>query len=446
MGTAKENIRWYQTGFEQLEKNLNGEKSSEVHLLRRAAIEMVPVIGFPTLKQEEWRFTNVSPIAKTDFRLAPEYPKRQISLSDFKPFLVDGSIRLVFVDGWYSSELSETQLHSGGVIVRSLAAELKSDPSTVRRYLHRYVKTGENAFTALNAAFVRDGAFISIPANTVLDVPIHILHISTSRESALSSHPRNNIVIGERSQASLVETYYSVGKNNSLTNVVTEIEVCTGATVEHHKLQAECTEAYHINTTAVHQAEGSSYTSNTIVLGGAIVRNTMTAVLDGEGCECTLNGLSLGTGHQLIDNHTVIDHSKPHCNSHELYKSILDGESKGVFNGKIFVRKDAQKTDSKQTNKTLLLSDGATINAKPQLEIFADDVKCTHGATVGQLDEEQVFYLRSRGIGEKQARDILTFAFARDIVDRIELKQLQSVWESMIRTRLDLNNPPDRRG
>jgi Fe-S cluster assembly protein SufD len=443
METARENIRWYQTSFEQLEKQLNGERSAEVHALRRAAIQMLPEIGFPTPKQEEWRFTNVSPIAKTEFQLALEYVAPHLSLADIKPYVLDDAIRLVFIDGWYSPEFSDTRLLPGGVAARNLAEELKNNPATADRFLNRYVKPGENAFTALNAAFVRDGAFVSVPARTVLEVPVQVLHISTDRESALASHPRNIIVVGEGSRASLIETYYSAGRNNGLTNAVTEIEIRAGAIVEYNKLQAESDNAYHINTTAVHQAAGSVFTSNTFVLGGAIVRNNLTSVLGGEGCECTLNGLSLGAGKQLIDNHTVIDHSVPHCNSHELYKAILDGASRGVFNGKIFVRKDAQKTDSKQTNKTLLLSDGATINAKPQLEIFADDVKCTHGATVGQLDEEQVFYLRSRGIDEKQARDILTLAFAGDIVGRIELKQLRSQWETLIRSRLDLNRKAD---
>lgn len=443
MEETREHNEWYRSAFEQLEKNLNGGKSNEVHAVRQAAMNAVAHIGFPTLKQEEWRFTNVSPIAKTAFRLALEYGKPRISLDNFRQFLLDRSIRLVFVDGLYSPDLSDTQSLPGEIVARSLAADLRNDPGTVRQYLNRYVKPEENVFTALGTAFVLDGAFISIPDNTTLDVPLQLLWISTDRDSALSSHPRNIILVGEGSNVSIVETFCSAGTNNSLTNVISEIEIRRGARVEHDKLQVESPEAYQINTTAVHQEAGSVYTSNSIVLGGAIVRNTLTSILDGEGCECTFNGLSLGASNQLIDNHTMIDHAKPHCKSHELYRSILDGKAKGVFNGKIFVRKDAQKTDSKQTNKTLLLSDDATINAKPQLEIFADDVKCTHGATVGQLDDEQVFYLRSRGIDEKQARDILTFAFAGDIVERIGNQQVRNLWETIILNRLTFNRTVD---
>jgi Fe-S cluster assembly protein SufD len=233
-----------------------------------------------------------------------------------------------------------------------------------------------------------------------------------------------------------VESYVGIGEDNYLTNAVTEVVVGEGTTVEHDKLQLESLSAFHIGTTAIQQLAGSSVTSNSVALGGALVRNTVSVVLDGERCECTLNGLSLGTERQLIDNHTSIDHAHPHCESHELYKSVLDGAAKGVFNGKITVRRDAQKTDAKQTNKTLLLSDDATINTKPQLEIFADDVKCTHGATVGQLDEEQLFYLQTRGIGIEAARDLLTFAFATDVINRIHVEPLHAQLDTLLHNRL----------
>lgn len=233
-----------------------------------------------------------------------------------------------------------------------------------------------------------------------------------------------------------METYVGHAGNTYLTNAVTEIVVGEGTVVEHDKLQLESLYAFHIGSTHVHMHQNSTLTSNSIALGGSLVRNNVTALLAGEGIECTLNGLSLSTGRQLIDNHTTIDHASPNCTSHELYKAILDGKSRGVFNGKIYVRKDAQKTDAKQTNKTLVLSDEAAIDTKPQLEIFADDVKCTHGATVGQLDEEQVFYLRSRGIGEVDARDLLTFAFLSDIINRVHVAPLREQLESMIHARL----------
>jgi Fe-S cluster assembly protein SufD len=248
--------------------------------------------------------------------------------------------------------------------------------------------------------------------------------------------PRNLIVTGDNSKVSIVESYVARSQDVYFTNAVTEMLVGENAVIEHDKLQLESGRAFHIATAQIHQRARSTFTSNAISLGGSLVRNNVTVVLGAEGIESTLNGLSLATGTQHIDNHTTIEHAQPQCASHELYKAILDGEAKGVFNGKIFVRKDAQKTDAKQTNKTLLLSDGATIDTKPQLEIFADDVKCTHGATVGQLDEEQIFYLRSRGIGLDAARDLLTFAFASDVINRVHVEPLRAQLDRVIHARL----------
>jgi Fe-S cluster assembly protein SufD len=295
----------------------------------------------------------------------------------------------------------------------------------------------------LNTAFLWDGAFLSVRQGVILENPVQLLFIQTDREQMYASQPRNLIVAGIDSQFKIVETYIGLGNNTYLTNSVTELILGDHSVVEHEKCQAENINAYHIGTTYVQMNAASQYTSNAISLGGAIVRNSIIARLDAEGSECTLNGLSLGRGTQVIDNHTVIDHRKPHCSSHELYKSILDDGSKGVFNGKVFVRKDAQKTDAKQTNKTLLLSDDATMNTKPQLEIFADDVKCTHGATIGQLDDEQLFYLRSRGIDLDAARDILTSAFASDVIDRITIEPLRRQVHLMIHDRLDKNHIHD---
>lgn len=443
MQSIDQNIRWYEENFEQFEQSLNGEKSTWLHELRRAAISKFTETGFPTTRQEEWRFTNITPIAKINFQPMLHYDRSGLTYNDIMPFTFDNSIRLVCIDGFFSSELSDLRLLPEGLVLGSLAAALKSNPELVQNYINKYIKLGESPFAALNTAFILDGAYVSIPKNIKVELPIQLLFISTNRKSAVLSQPRNLIIIGENARASFIETYCSYNENDNLTNVVTEIEAGEGAVVEHNKLQRESNDAFQMNTTHVHQRTGSRYTSNTFVLGGSIVRNNLTSLLDGESIECTLNGLSLGTGTQLIDNHTVIDHARPNCNSHELYKSILGGKSKGIFNGKIFVRKDAQKTDAKQTNKTLLLSDDSTMNTKPQLEIFADDVKCTHGATVGQLDEEQVFYLRSRGIDEAGARDILTFAFAADIIDRITVPQLHDSLGATFNERLNLNRIMD---
>ncbi|MER3524051.1 MAG: Fe-S cluster assembly protein SufD [Ignavibacteria bacterium] len=429
---------WYRTHFEAFEQSLNGEATSRVHALRRRAIEAFDALGFPTTREEEWRFTDVSPIARTLFvpSLTPgdtEAMGEEIESLTFRGW---ESVRFVFVNGHYRAEFSVVPALPKGVTVTNLASALKANDPNLYCHLGRYVQYDENAFTALSTAFLFDGAFIHIPDDVVLDVPIHLVFFETSGGVPLAAHPRNLIIVGKRSKVSIVETYAGRGDEPYLTNAVTEFVVGEGASVEHDKLQAESLTGFHIGTVHFEQHEGSTVVSNAINFGGALVRNTITAVLGAERCEATLNGLSLTTGTQLVDHHTTIDHAQPKCASHELYKSILDGNSRGVFNGKIFVRKDAQKTDAKQTNKTLLLSDHATIDTKPQLEIFANDVKCTHGATVGHLDEEQLFYLRSRGIGEETAKDILTFAFASDIINRVHVEPLRSQVDAMLQERL----------
>ena len=437
MQSVDKNIQWYQSRFEAFEQSLNGEKSTAVHTLRRDAIRRFTQNGFPTTRQEEWRFTNISPITKIEFQPILHYELHGITRDDIQKYILDGAVHAVFVNGMFSSELSDIGTLPQGVVVGSLAEALKKNPENVQQYIARLVKGEESAFTALNTAFVQDGGFISIPKDVIIDQPIQLLFIASDDDRPFTAQPRNLIVVEAKSQCKIIETYAGLDQNTYLTNTVTEIVLEENSHLEHDKLQIENMNSFHIGMTQLQMNTASHYLSNVISLGGSLVRNNITVVLDAEGSECTLNGLTLSTGTQVIDNHTAIDHAKPHCNSHELYKAILDGESKGVFNGKIFVRKDAQKTDAKQTNKTLLLSDGATINAKPQLEIFADDVKCTHGATIGQLDDEQLFYLRSRGIDLAAARDILTFAFAGDVINRITVEPLRQQAERMIHARLD---------
>jgi Fe-S cluster assembly protein SufD len=340
----------------------------------------------------------------------------------------------------FSADLSDIDSLPKGVVAGSLAEALKKYPEKLQPYIARVVKCDENAFTALNTAFLWDGGFISVSNDVVVDQPIQLLFVATTCEQAFIAQPRNLIIGETNSHCQVVETYVGLARNTYLTNTITEIVLGENSVLEHDKLQMESVDAFHIGTTQVKMNASTHYTSNVISLGCSIVRNNIIAGFDAEDSECSLNGLSLGAGTQIMDNHTVIDHAQPHCDSHELYKAILGGASKGVFNGKIFVRKDAQKTDAKQTNKTLLLSDGATMNTKPQLEIFADDVKCTHGATIGQLDDEQVFYLRSRGIDLAAARDILTIAFAGDVINRITIEPLRQQVEKMIHDRLDIGH------
>ena len=440
MQSMNQNINWYQSKFEAFEQSLNGAKSTSMHAMRRSAMNRFIDLGFPTTRQEEWRFTNISPIASTPFQPILRYELNGVTEQDIRPHRLTHAMQFVFIDGMFSPELSNTGTMPTGMIAGSLAEQLKKHPDTIQSYINHFIMGDENTFAMLNTAFLWDGAFISIPHGSVLDIPIQLLFVATNRDEVFAAQPRNLIIAGDDSQLKIVETYIGLAKNVYLTNAITEISLGDHSIVEHDKFQGEGLNAYHIAATHVYLSKTSRYTSNVISLGGSIARNNIIARFDAEGAECILNGLSLGSGTQVIDNHTVIDHAKPHCISHELYKSILDGKSKGVFNGKIFVRKDSQKTDAKQTNKTLLLSDEATMNTKPQLEIFADDVKCTHGATIGQLDDEQIFYLRSRGINLETARNILTSAFASDVVGRITVASFREQVDRMIHDRLDKNH------
>ena len=436
--TAKK-YDWYIKTFDSLEKSLNGESKSAVHAIRKDAMARFVELGFPTAHHEEWRFTNITPIRNTEFRSSLQFADEGITKAVVEPLFVtdSSSVRLVFINGHFASKLSNVPTLENKTKIGSLASALQNADGSINRHLAQYASTKLNAFVALNTAFMQDGAFVQIGDGVALDHPIECLFVTASSGGPLISSPRNLFVVGKNSKVTIVESYVGLDKGVYLDNVVSEIVVGEDSVVEHDKLESEGENSYHVGTIQIHQAARSNYTNNVISLGGKIVRNNITVVLADEHAESTINGLSLGTGDQLIDSHTTIDHTMPNCTSHELYKSILDGKAKGVFNGKIFVRQDAQKTDAKQTNKTLLLSDDATINTKPQLEIFADDVKCTHGATVGQLDEEQIFYLRSRGLGERSARDILTFAFASDVVERIHTTSLRDQLRQLIQRRLE---------
>ena len=312
-----------------------------------------------------------------------------------------------------------------GVKAGSLASALDSDGGLLEEHLARYASYRRNAFTALNTAFVEDGAFVYLPKDAVVKEPIHLLFLSTASKDPAVCHPRNLIVAGSSAQATVIESYAGLEGGVYFTNAVTEIVTGEQSRIDHTRLQRESERAFHVATMEVSQHRDSAFASRSISIGAKLVRNDLNVLLNGEGCDCTLDGLYLAGGEQHVDNHTTIDHAKPHCSSRELYKGILDGKSTGVFNGKIIVRKDAQKTDARQTNNNLLLSEESLINTKPQLEILADDVKCTHGATIGQLDEEALFYLRTRGIGDAAARSLLTYAFASEIIGRIRIQPIQ---------------------
>ncbi len=429
----------YLSYFERFEKNLNGEASTRLHALRKAAIAKFAELGFPTTKDEEWKYTDVSPIANGAFAPFINHVRPAVADNELDRFSFGHPewIRIVCINGQFSNELSSISALPRGVLICSLADAIKHYPDLVDQHLTKYARYDENAFVALSTAFLLDGVFLYVPARTVVEKPIHLMMLSGSPEKEILSHPRNLIIAEESSQIALIETYGGLLDVPYWTNTVTEIVLAKNAVVEHDRLQLESDTAFHIGTLHVHQDRDSSFTSNAVTFGGRLVRNNITATLAGEGAEATLNGLYLGIGKQHIDNHTCIDHAVPHCPSYELYKGILAEQARGVFNGKIFVRKDAQKTDAKQTNKNLILSNEASIDTKPQLEIFANDVRCTHGATIGQLDEEALFYLRSRGIGKNKARDLLIYAFASDVLDRIRVEPLREHLHAILHKRLE---------
>jgi len=403
------------TTFTKLFTPFDNQADARFAQLRQSGRECFGAAALPTTRTEDWRFTNISPITATPFTLANNVHAR-VKLDSDHP-------TVLFVNGRFAKQAPESI--GASAEIGSLARA-----TTKLSQLARIASDRDSPFTCLNTSFLNDGAYVVVPDGNVIATPIEIRFHSLVEGNAPAIHPRTLVVVGKNACVTIVERYS--GNAAYFTNAVTEIAVGEGAVVDHVKIQDESTTAYHIAHTAVVMGARSNFTTHYVSLGGALVRNEVRVRFDGEHAEATVNGLYLASGTQHIDNFTLIDHAQPNCASHELYKGILDGKSHGVFNGKIFVRKDAQKTDAKQTNKVLLLSDDATINTKPQLEIFADDVKCTHGATVGQLDPLQLFYLQSRGIPLDQARRLLTFAFANDIVGRLKIEALRDELEQRI--------------
>ena len=392
-------------------------------------------LGFPTTRDEAWRFTSVAPIASRSFEPAVDVDAGDIDLSQV--IVRDGATTsLVFVNGRYEPELSQVSALPAETEVGTLASALTRDGSLIEHHLGRYATFDDRAFTALNTALMRDGAFVRIPAGAVLEHPIQVTFVCVPGAVESAAHPRVLVLAGAGSRCQLIENYMSSGAGTHFTNAVTEVVLGEDAVVDHYTVNRESADALHVGSLHVRLGRRANFSSHAMTGGGQLVRNDVLAVLDGEGGACTLNGLYLVDGTRLVDNHTTIDHAQPHCDSHETYKGILGGAGRGVFNGAIIVRQDAQKTDAKQANKTLLLSEDAQINTTPQLEIFADDVKCTHGATVGQLDDDQLFYLRARGIGRERSRHMLIHAFAGDVLMRVKIPELRTMLEAELSARL----------
>jgi Fe-S cluster assembly protein SufD len=409
--------------FERLEVELAaGGEQSWLERLRREGITRFEEAGFPSTKQEDWRFTNVAPIARTQFAL----PER-VAIAGRPPLSFGGeaAAELVFVNGYFVPDMSRVEGLPAGVQVGSLAESLRNDGAVLERHLARHADIRHNPFVALNTGFIREGAFVHFARGAVLERPVHLLFLSVPGADPAVSHPRVLIVAEDNAEATVVETYAGVGEGSYFTNAVTEVVAGNNARVDHLKLQQETRQAFHVATTQAHVGRTGAFISHSASLGGKLTRNDLNVVLAGDGAEATLNGVVWISGDQHVDNHTLLDHARPGCASHELYKHVLGEESSGVFKGKILVRQPAQKTDSKQTSKSLLLSDDAVMNSQPALEIYADDVKCTHGSTIGPVDEDMVFYLRSRGVSLEAARHLLTYAFAADITRRIRVEPVR---------------------
>jgi Fe-S cluster assembly protein SufD len=422
--------------FECLEKAASVRGSPWLRSLRTSGISYFAELGYPSAAQEEWRFSNPALLAEFPFQptISPSPDLPSAAALDSFGFPALRACRLVFVDGQFVSELSTLPPLPSGVILGSLSRAVTDHAALVESALGRAARHETDAFAALNTAFIQDGAFVHIPPGLTLDTPVHLLFVASRHGVVIQ--PRNLILARAQSSLHVIEDYVSLTDGAGFTNSVTEILAGRAARVEHVKLQRENLASLHVATIEARQHRDSQVLSHSLSLGARFARNNIHLRFEGEGANSLLNGLYLASGEQLVDHHTLADHATPHCSSHEFYHGILGGHAKGVFNGKIVVRQDAQKTDAKQTNRNLLLSREATIHTKPQLEILADDVKCTHGATVGQLDEEAVFYLRSRGLSEPQARQMLIGAFAGAVLNRLEVEPIRAEIEGWLTARL----------
>ena len=426
-------IETYLEGFEAFSRNGGASAPQWARSLRLSAIARFEELGYPNTKNEDWHFTSVAPIAERAFAPLTSGTGR-VSAAQVAPFSFGSTDwhTLVFVNGRFDAALSRTDGLPDGVQVLPLARAYDELPLLLEQHIGRIASMDAHTFTALNTAFINDGAVVHVQPDVEVVRPIHLLFVSDASAVNGVAQPRNLIVLDRFAKATVIETYATVarGAGAYFTNAVTEATIGEGATLTHLKLQRESALAYHVGTFDVRQARDSHLVSFSFAIGAQLSRTNIYTELRGEGCGATLNGLYLGDAEQHIDHQTRIEHVAPNCYSRELYKGILAGASHGVFNGKVYVHPAAQKTDGKQTNNTLLLSEKAQIDTKPQLEIFADDVKCTHGATVGRLDENSLFYMKSRGINARMARELLTYAFAADVLETIELAEVREGLEA----------------
>ncbi|MGZ8483730.1 MAG: Fe-S cluster assembly protein SufD [Candidatus Binatia bacterium] len=405
--------------------------------LRQAGIASFDAMGFPTLKNEDWRYTNVEPIAAKSFVQANGEAKSIVGAQVFSRALIEiDAPRLTFVNGIYTAALSNISRLPQGLRLGPLAEFIDQGDTAVAAQLGQLARPEQQHFVALNSAFLGDGVVVSLAPGCRLERPIYLLFVSTSGALPVISQPRILLLLGAGSEAKIVESYLGESGKVYFCNAVTELVGAEDASIEHYRLQQDSDQGFHVGTLAASLARGCHLTAHAVTLSGALVRNNVRVLLNGAGAACVLNGLYLADGKQHVDNYTLIEHVSPRASSLELYKGVLGGAAHGVFNGKIIVHKDAQKSDARQTNKNLLLSDSAVIDSKPQLEIHADDVKCSHGSTIGRLDADAIFYLRSRGLDVAAARSLLSFAFASDVVRRLGIEHLRQRLDEYLVGRL----------
>jgi Fe-S cluster assembly protein SufD len=435
----------YATAFREGMQDLRADEPSWLRRLREKSFERFERIGFPGVENEEWKYTNVAPIVRRKF--APVLSRNGTTLANndaLASFIYEEArhSRLVFVNGILRNELSSLAGLPDGVLAMDLSAALRDGQyeSTIRGPLEESANADQNGFAVLNTALFSGGLFLKIPRGLSVEAPIHLLFISDAQVGdATASFPRVLVVAEENSDARIIESYASRDDGVYLTNAIVDVVLGSGARLEHYKLQRESASAFHVAATRVDLGANAVYNTTTINFGAALSRHNIDVRMDHEGAECSVDGLYMMDGNQHTDTHSVIDHCQPRCRSHQLYKGILDGKSRAVFNGKVFVRHGAQQTDARQTNKNLLLSKEARIDTKPQLEIFADDVKCTHGAAVGQLEDDEIFYLESRGIRPELARNLLTYGFAGEVIEKIKIDSIRRELDAAVLNRLHTN-------
>ena len=420
--------------FEKIQKNLNGKSGSDFNKIRTSSFEQFKKLGIPTVKNEDWKYSNLKGLEKIQYSFNA---KSEFSKTDFQtlPFSTLEGISVCFVNGVFNQELSEIG-QNDKVKVLSLEKAIEVIPETIEKHYGKYVDANVESLSALNNAMATSGTVILIQDNITLEVPIIIRNISdvSLENHAINIH--NLLVVGKNAEAKIVEIFQTFGEKSAFSNLVTEIFVDVEARADYYKIQDENDQSYHVGTTQVNQESKSYFYSATVTLNGGWVRNNLNLVLNGQHIDNHMFGLYIPNGKQHVDNHTLVDHRMPNCQSNELYKGVLMDNSNGVFNGKIFVREDAQKTNAYQNCRNVITSDSASMNSKPQLEIWADDVKCSHGTTTGKLNDEAIFYMQSRGIPKKEAIRLQLVAFAEDVVSQIKIEELREMLDTIIENKL----------